>query len=56
MLDELKEVKYFKELTDFKNLRCKILQRNKTFKESSKSRNVFRTQASIYNGAFCEYS
>ena len=26
--------------------------KNKTFEESSKSRDVFRTQASIYDGAF----
>ena len=32
-------------------LLCKILQRNKMFKESSKSRGVFRTLASIYDGA-----
>ena len=29
----------------------KILSRNKTFKESPKSRGVFRNQASIYDGA-----
>ena len=49
MFDELKEVKYFKEITDSKGL---IMWRNKTFKESSKSWGVFRTQASIYDGAF----
>ena len=26
------------------------------FKESSKNRGVFKTQASIYDGAFCEYT
>ena len=30
--------------------------RNKTLEEPSKSRCVFRTQASIYSGAFCEYT
>ena len=49
MLDEPKEVKYFKEITGFKNL---ATLKNRTFKESSKSRAVFRTQASIYDGAF----
>ena len=54
MFDELKEVKYFKEITDSKItvLWWEILYRNKTFEESSKSRDVFRTQASIYNGVF----
>ena len=55
MLDEPKEVKYrnrcyrnnrFQESYNVKHLR------NRTFKESSKSRGVFRTQASIYDGAF----
>ena len=52
MFDELKEVKYFKEIIDFKNLKCKILWRKKAFKDSSKSRGVFRTQGNIYDGAF----
>ena len=30
--------------------------KNKTFEESSKSRVVFRTHASIYDGVFCEYT
>ena len=51
MFDELKEVKYFKEITDSRIL-CKIYSRNNTFKESSKSRALFVTQASIYDGAF----
>ena len=42
MFDELKEVKYFKE--------------RKTFEESPKSREMFRTPGSIYEGAFCEYT
>ena len=46
MFDELKKVKYFKEITDFKS------QEIKRFEESSKIRGVFRTQASIYDGAF----
>ena len=33
-------------------LLCKILERNKTFKESSKSRGIFTTQARIYDVAF----
>ena len=45
MFDELREVKYFKEIADFKSL-------IKTFEELSKSRGVFRTQVSIYDGAF----
>ena len=58
MFDELKEVKYFKEVTDFyRVLQCKILLKNKILKkkkkkESSKSRGTFTTQESIYNGAF----
>ena len=50
MFGELKEVKYFKEIT--RVLQCKVFQRNKMFEESSKSRGVFRNQASIYDGAF----
>ena len=38
MFEELKEAKYFKEITDFKSLI--ILQRNKTFEESSKNRHI----------------
>ena len=52
MLDELKELKYFKEITDFKNLKCKTLQRNTTFEKFSKSRGVLRNQACIYDEAF----
>ena len=43
MFHELKEVKYFKETTDFKRLK----ERKRL--KSSKSRGVFRTQASIYD-------
>ena len=53
MFDELQKVKYFKGATDsYRVLESKILQRNKTFTESSKSRGTFRTQASIDDGAF----
>ena len=54
MFDELEKVKYFKELNKFQEslLWCKILERNKTLKKFSKSRVVFRTQASIRDGAF----
>ena len=41
MFDELKEVKYFKEITDYQESYLKM------FEESSKSRGVFRTHASI---------
>ena len=41
-----KEVRYFKQITDFKGL----IMLNTL--ESSKSRGVFRTQVSIYDGAF----
>ena len=34
------------------SLQCKVFYSNKTFEESSKNRGVFRTQASIYDGAF----
>ena len=40
---------YFKEITDFKGL-------YKTFQGSSKSGDIFRAQASIYDGVFCEYT
>ena len=49
MLDELREVKYFQEITDFKSV---IMYRNKMFEESSKSRGVCRTQGNIDDGAF----
>ena len=42
MFNELKEVKHFKEIADFKNLML-YNTLNKTFKDSSKSRSVFRT-------------
>ena len=45
MFDELKEVKYFNEIADFKSL-------IKTFEELSKNTGVFRTQVSIFDGAF----
>ena len=52
MFDELKEVKYFKETTHIKRLIMLNNLKNKTFDKSSKSRGVFRTQRSIYDGAF----
>ena len=49
MSDELKEVKYFKEITDFYNVKYFIeIKRS----ESSKSRDVFKTQTSMYDGTF----
>ena len=50
MLDELKEVKYFEEITDFKSFK------KKTFEESSKSIGVFRTQASSTMKHLREYT
>ena len=47
VFDELKEVKYFKKINN-----VKYFKEIKSFEESSKSRGVFRTQASIYDGAF----
>ena len=47
MFNELKQVKYFKEITNFKGLK-----KNKTFEKASKSRSVFKNQVSIYGGAF----
>ena len=47
--------KYFKKiirLNRFQELIMKDPLKNKTFEESSKSRGVFRTHASIYDGAF----
>ena len=53
MFDELKEVKYFKETNRFQEpYNVKYSEEIKLLKESSKSRGVFRTQASIYDGAF----
>ena len=46
MLDKLKEVKYFKEIK-----RLKKLQTNLEFRIG-----VFRTQVSIYDEGFCEYT
>ena len=61
--DELKEVKYFKKMIRLNRFQkpCnekyfKVFEKWQkwkiTFEESSKSRGVFRNQASIYNGAF----
>ena len=52
MFDELKKVKHFNEITNLRNLIVQNSLKNKTFKESSKCRGVFRTQASICDGAF----
>ena len=46
MFDEIKE-----ESNSFQKSYV-LLQRNKAFKKSPKSGGVFRTQASIYDGAF----
>ena len=55
MFDKLREVNYFKEITNSKSLvMWNILKRIKRLK--SKNRDVFRTQESIYDGAFCEYT
>ena len=51
MFDELKEVNSFKEKTGFKNFILESTLMNR-LKQSSKRRGVFRTQASIYDGAF----
>ena len=52
MFDELKEKKYFKQITDLKSLITSNFLKKNNFEESSKSRGLFRTQASIYDGAF----
>ena len=52
MFDELKKVKHFNEIANLRNLIVQNSLKNKTFKESSKCRGVFRTQASICDGAF----
>ena len=55
MFDELKEEVLEKKirLNRFQEpYNEKSFLKNKTFEESSKSRRVFRTHASIYNGAF----
>ena len=58
MLDELKEVKYFKEITDFKNRKMK----KKNFKEIKRLKSprkaeacLVPTQASMME-LFCEYT
>ena len=49
MSDELKEVKYFKEITDFYYVKYFIeIKRS----ESSKSRDVFKTQMRMYDWTF----
>ena len=52
MFDELKEVKHFKEITDFKGLI------NKTFKESSKSkqRGYLELKRASTMELFCEHT
>ena len=42
MYDEFKKANYFKKIKGLKSLQVKT--------------GVFRTQASIYDGTFCEYS
>ena len=49
MFDELKEVKYFKKITFQKSCNVNYF---KEIKRSPKSRGLFRTQASIYDGVF----
>ena len=49
MLDELKEVKYFKKIGSLGSYN------EKHFKER-KRRGIFRTQPNIYDGGFCEYT
>ena len=56
IFDELKEVKYFQEITISTSYNVKYFKERKTFEESSKSRDMFRTQVSIYDGAFCKYT
>ena len=55
MLDELKEVKYFKEITDFKNLRkyFKEIKRLKSFQKADVY--LEPKQASMIE-LFCEYT
>ena len=54
MFHESKELKHFKEITNFKSLIMWNTSKNKTFEESSKSGDVLRTQSSIYVRLFCE--
>ena len=42
----------FNEITDFKNVIMQNTLKKKTFKEFPESRDIFRTKASIYDGAF----
>ena len=51
MFDKLKEVKNFKEITDFSYnfYNVKYFKEKKTFGESSKNRDVLRTRARIYD-------
>ena len=54
IFDELKVVKYLPRNNRFQdsfNVKC-----FKEIKPSSKSSAIFRTQANIYDGAFCEYT
>ena len=48
MFDELKEVKYFKEVTDFyRVLQCKILLKNKIFKKKKKKKSLQKAEAHL---------
>ena len=51
MFNELKEVKYLKEISDFKGLKM-YNSLKKQEKKAAKRRSVFKNQASIYGGAF----
>ena len=50
IFDELKEEKHFKKITDIKSVMKKDVSR------VFKNRGIFRTQASMYDGAFSEYT
>ena len=53
MLDELKEVQYFKEITDFRSYSIKYFKEIKRLKSPQvKAEACFTPEASIYDGAF----
>ena len=53
MFNELKEVKYFKEIADFKSLLMLNILKKHNYWRVLKSRGVSRTQANIYDGVLC---
>ena len=57
MFDELKEVKYFKEITDLKNLKCKNFKEIKRLKSLQvKAEAYLEPKRASMMELFCEYT